>query len=131
MIEINRESATSPLDGVVKQFEQWRATRGKRGPMPDTLRALIKPLETQYSPNEIVKALRINHAQLKNCFGTSNNKSAPQPMTLVECSARITSLLPESQSTTLMFSCKNGKPVTLNGLCGNDIAVVISLLIGG
>ncbi len=130
MTAINYEFTTSPLDEVVKQFETWRITRGKRGPIPDTLRALVKPLETQYSPNTIVKALRINHAQLKICFGISNDKPALQPMTLVECSAQMAPPVSEPLITTLIFSCKNGRPVTLNGLCSNDIAAVISLLIG-
>lgn len=57
MTVINPIFTASPLDEAIKQFEHWRATRGKRGPIPDELRALIKPLETQYSQNKIVKSL--------------------------------------------------------------------------
>lgn len=131
MTVINHIFTASPLDEVVNQFEHWRATRGKRGPIPDTLRALVKPLETQYSPNNIVKALRINHAQLKSCFSLLNDKPIQQPMTLVECHAHTALPITEPQSATLIFSCRNGRPVTLNGLRGNDIVVAISSLMRG
>jgi hypothetical protein len=120
---------TDLLDNVVKEFEKWRATRNKRGPIPDVLRALIKPLEGHYSLNKIVKALHINHQQLKSFFGLPIKASIKKPMTLIECSTQAVSSLPKSQGGTLTFSCKNGRSVTINGLHGNDIAIAISSLI--
>jgi hypothetical protein len=131
MTVINHMFTENPLEKVVSQFEHWRATRCKRGPIPDELRALIKPLETQYSPNKIVKALRINHAQLKSCFSSFNNKPASQPMTLIECLTHTALPTPSPQGATLTFSCRNGRPVTLNGLASNDIAAAITSLVRG
>jgi hypothetical protein len=121
--------ATDLLDNVVREFEKWRTTRDKRGPIPDTLRALVKRLEGKYSRNNIVKALSINHQQLKNCFGLSNQEPA---ITLIECLNTIQTAPPltlKAEGATLIFNCKNGKSVTLNGLYGNDIAIAISSLI--
>jgi hypothetical protein len=120
------------LDNVVKEFEKWRTTRDKRGPIPDTLRALIKSLEGKYSPNNIVKALGINHQQLKNCFSLSNQEPLKKPIRLVECLNTTQTAPPltlKSHGATLIFNCKNGKSVTLNGLYGNDIAIAISSLV--
>jgi len=123
---------TNLLDNVVKEFKKWRTTRDKRGPIPDTLRALIKPLEGKYSPNNIVKALGINHQQLKNCFSLSKQEPVKKPITLVECLNTTQTASPstlKSQGATLIFNCKNGKSVTLNGLYGNDIAIAIASLL--
>jgi hypothetical protein len=122
-------NATDPLDNVAKEFEKWRAIRDKRGPVPNALRTLVKPLEGQYSPNKIVKALHINHQQLKNFFGLSNQESKQKPMTLIECSPHTVSPISKSQGVTLIFSCRNGQSVTINGLHGDDIAIAISSLI--
>lgn len=131
MTVINHIFTENPLEEVVRQFEHWRATRCKRGPIPDELRVLINPLTTQYTPNKIAKALRINHGQLKSYCSLLNNKPMSQPMTLIECLPR--SVLPtqKAQGATLIFSCKNGRPVTLNGLTSNDIAVAITSLVRG
>ena len=131
MTVINHMFTENPLEEVVSQFEHWRATRCKRGPIPDELRALIKPLETQYSPNKIVKALRINHGQLKSYCSSLNNKPKSQPMTLIECLPRTVLPTQEAQGATLIFSCKNGRPVTLNGLASNAIAAAITSLVRG
>jgi len=122
-------NATDLLDNVVKEFEKWRVTRNKRGPIPDALRTLIKPLEGQYSPNKIVKALHINHQQLRACFGSSIQAPIKNPMTLIECSTHTVSPISNSRGVTLTFSCRNGQSVTINGLHGNDIAIAISSLI--
>src|SRR5579871_6393281 len=114
-------NATDLLDNVVKEFEKWRVTRNKRGPIPDALRTLIKPLEGQYSPNKIVKALHINHQQLRTCFGLSIQTPIKKPMTLIECSTRTVSPISNSQGVTLTFTRRNGQSVTINGLHGNDI----------
>ena len=102
MTVINHMFTENPLEEVVSQFEHWRATRCKRGPIPDELRALIKPLETQYSPNKIVKALRINHGQLKSYCSSLNNKPKSQPMTLIECLPR--TVLPTQEAQGAFFS---------------------------
>jgi hypothetical protein len=126
-------NTTDPLDDVIKEFEKWRTMRGKRGPIPDSLRALVKPLEGQYSPNRIVKALHINHEQLKSFFGLSHQESKQKPkqksMTLIECSVPTVSSISKSQGATLIFNCRNGQAVTINGLHGSDIEIAISSLI--
>lgn len=122
-------NTTDLLDNVVKEFEKWRTTRNKRGPIPDALRKLMKPLEGQYSPNKIVKALHINHQQLKNCFDLSIQTSIKKPTTFIECSTRTVSSLPKSQGVTLIFNCKNNRSVTINGLQGHDLEIAISSLI--
>ena len=70
-------TSTSQLEAVVNQFEHWRATRSKRGRIPDALWALVAPLMQQYSHNEIASALRLNHAQMKERVLQVSNKSCP------------------------------------------------------
>src|ERR1700733_15176691 len=53
------------LEDVAQRFEQWRTTRVKRSKIPTELWALVAPLMNQYGHNKIAKALRVNHAQLK------------------------------------------------------------------
>jgi len=65
MNQNNIGTASSALQAVVYQFENWRATRGKRGRILDALWALVAPLMEKYSHNEIASALRLNHGQLK------------------------------------------------------------------
>jgi hypothetical protein len=130
MTIINHTITESPLDEVVMKFDQWRATREKRGPIPDELWALVSPLEKKYSLSKMTQALRLNSTQLKQ--GLSSVKtSPPQAMTIVECSMSPILPIQEHHSATLIFSCKNGRPVTLNGLRGNDIAAAITSLVRG
>ena len=131
MSVINHIFTENPLEAVVSQFEHWRATRYKRGPIPDELRALINPLTTQYTPNKIAKALRINHGQLKSYCSSLNNKPESKAMTLIECLPHTGLPTQEPQGPTLIFSCRNGRPVTLNGLASNDIAAAIASLVRG
>lgn len=119
-----------PLDEVAKQFEQWRATRGKKGPIPDAFWTLVSPLVKQYNPSKIAQALGVNCHRLRQGLSTVP-PSLTQSMTLVECSPHPVLPIPECQGVTLAFSCKNGRPVTLNGLQGTDISAAIASLVRG
>lgn len=131
MSVINHPFNANLLNTAVQQFEQWRATRGKRGPIPDRLKKLIPPLDGLYGHNEIAKALRINHGQVKTYLSLYTKEPTPPSMTLVECLVPPILSTPETQSATLTFSCKNGRPATIKGLRGTDIATAISTLVGG
>ena len=78
-------SPITPLESVVRQFEHWRETRGKRGRIPEALWALVPPLMEQYGHNEIASALRINHAQLKQRALYPLSANQQKPALFVEC----------------------------------------------
>ncbi|EKD73769.1 MAG: hypothetical protein ACD_45C00191G0001 [uncultured bacterium] len=117
-----------PLEAVVRQFEHWRATRDKRGRIPDALWALVAPLMDQYSYNEIASALKINHTQLKKHALPFLSQTSKKSATFVE--------YPSPLQTTLMdgciveFTCKNGSSVKISGLTATQLQPLVSVLLG-
>lgn len=120
--------SSTPLETVVHHFEHWRATRGKRGRIPNELWTLVAPLMEQYNHNEIASALRLNHAQLKDrilpFLSKASQKSAmfveyplPSPVSLIE-------------SCIVEFTCKNGSAVKISGLTATQLQPLVSVLLG-
>ncbi len=115
------------LESVKEKFEHWRATREKRGRIPDALWELVIPLAHQYSYTEIASALSVNHSQLKEHLQQS--LSAQKAMTpFVECPLPIRA--PETLISTLEFFCKNGSSVKISGMTTAEMLPVVSLLMG-
>ena|SRR3990167_6286307 len=117
-------TSTSQLEAVVNQFEHWRATRSKRGRIPDALWALVAPLMEQYSRNEIASALRLNHAQMKERISQVSNKST----TFVEypMPAPTSSM----ESCVVELTCRNGSTVKISGLTAVQLQPLISVFVG-
>jgi hypothetical protein len=60
------ESLTPSLEEIRDQFETWRHTRQKRGPIPDRLWEAAVGLSGNYTILQISKALRLNYTDLKH-----------------------------------------------------------------
>ena len=131
MINQHNINTTTPLqlEAVVSQFEHWRATRGKRGRTPDALWALVAPLMDQYSHNEIVTALKVNHAQMKKRVSPFLSQSPDQSATFVEypLPSPISSSM---ESCIVEFTCKNGSAVKISGLTAMQLQPLVSVLLG-
>lgn len=128
MINQNNSNTTSTtqLEAVVSQFEHWRATRGKRGRIPDSLWSLVAPLMEQYNHNEIASALRLNHAQMKERVLPFLSQVPHKSSTFVEYP------LPSSiESCVVEFTCKNGSVVKISGLTAMQLQPLVSVLLGG
>jgi len=52
------------LDQVATAFDLWRATRSKRGPIPNELITQTLGLMDRYSKTEITRRLGINHGMM-------------------------------------------------------------------
>jgi len=60
------ESICQPtFEEVIKQFEDWRKTRKKRGPIPELLWEAALRLTEKYSIHEITKTLHLNYQKFK------------------------------------------------------------------
>jgi hypothetical protein len=130
MINQNHIATTSPatLESVVHQFEHWRATRGKRGKIPDALWALVAPLMGQYSHNEIVAALRLNHAQMKERILPFLPQMPDKSATFLEYP--LPSPTSSIESCVVEFTCKNGSAVKISGLTAMQLQPLVSVLLG-
>ncbi len=53
------------LEEVQERFREWRASRDKRGRIPDALWQAAATLYPAYSLHQIAKALHLNHTKLK------------------------------------------------------------------
>ena len=60
------ESLPPRLEEIRDQFETWRRTRQKRGPIPDRLWEAAVGLSGNYTILQISKALRLNYTDLKH-----------------------------------------------------------------
>jgi hypothetical protein len=121
-----KNTKIEPLADAVKQFEHWRTTRTKRGTIPTELLELAKSLKTQYGITKIAHALKINCTQLKNHLSSTAVLSEP----FIECPVQSPLTLVSTQGISLSFHCKNGLPVTFNGLQASDIASIIAIFMG-
>lgn len=111
-----------PLADAIKQFEHWRASRTKHGPIPTELLALAKSLKTQYRTTQIAQALKINGTRLKEGGAKTPVPSVP----FLECSMQS----PLTSGISLSFHSKKGLPITLNGLQARDIPILITAFLG-
>lgn len=123
-------SKLSSLEEVAQQFKQWRATRVKRGRIPNDLWALVAPLMNQYGHNKIVSALKINHAQLKEHTLPFLANPQQKQTTFVECPLPITPMF-STENCTMEITCKNGSTVKINGLTSMQIQSLLPSLMGG
>ena len=60
------ESLEPTLEEIHDQFETWRQTRQKRGPIPEPLWEAAVGLSKNHSIFEISKVLRLNYTDLKH-----------------------------------------------------------------
>jgi hypothetical protein len=130
MINQDSNNTTSPLqlESVVNQFEHWRATRGRRGRIPDSLWSSVALLMNQYSHNEIASALRLNHAQMKARVLPFLSQVSHTSATFVEYP--LPSPISSVGSCMMEFTCKNGFGVKISGLTATQIQPLISVLLG-
>lgn len=120
--------SSAPLESVVHQFEHWRATRGKRGRIPDALWALVAPLMEQYSHSEITSALKLNYGQLKERVLPFLSQAPLKSTTFVEYS--LPSLTSSIENCIVEFTGKNGSAVKISGLTATQLQPLISVLLG-
>lgn len=127
MLPVTSPSLTT-LESVKQKFDHWRATRGKRGRIPDTLWELVAPLMHQYRHTEISSALSLNHSQLKKQLqqiSSISNEVTP----FVECS--LPDHAPEIANSVLEFISKNGTSVKISGITTAEMTPIVSILIRG
>jgi len=130
MNQNNSDTPSSPqLEEVVSQFEHWRATRGKRGRIPDALWALVAPLMGQYNHNEIAAALKLNHAQMKERVLPFLSQVPQTSATFVEYP--LPSPASSLESCIVEFTCKNGYAVKISGVTAMQLQPLVSVLLGG
>jgi hypothetical protein len=58
------------LSGVKKDFDHWRATREKRGKIPDLLDNKVKALLDYYPSTKISRTLGVNPSLIASNFRT-------------------------------------------------------------
>ncbi|HEX4044131.1 MAG TPA: hypothetical protein VHZ76_00515 [Gammaproteobacteria bacterium] len=130
MMNQNNSDTVSPLplEAVVSQFEHWRATRGKRGRIPNALWSLVAPLMDQYNHNEIVTALRLNYAQMKERVLPFLSQVPDKSATFVEYP--LPSPSSAIESCIVEFTCRNGSAVKIRGLTATQLQPLVSMLLG-
>lgn len=123
----NKDPSIS-LESVVQQFKQWRATREKRGKIPDALWALVIPLMGQYSRSKISTALRVSHDQLKqHTLSLLPTQQQKQSATFVEYPLLMPAV---AGNCVIEFVCENGLPIKISGLHPSQINPILSMLRG-
>lgn len=58
-------STADQLDIVKQAFQEWRNSRTKKGPIPDYLWRMVKPLMNEYPVSMVSRSLGLSHSQLK------------------------------------------------------------------
>jgi hypothetical protein len=117
------------LKYALDQFTQWRATRIKRGKMPEELKALLPPLLKTHKMGRLSKILRIDHNTLKHLGQiyrpeSKHSKIRPKLGMFTEC------ILPavSAEGCRLEFSRPNGQPVKISGLTTESLRSLVTLL---
>ena len=119
------------MQSAINAFEQWRATRNRREPIPDHLWLLVEPLTKHYNLSQISKNLHLNSAQIKANL-TRFSISEENVPELVECTQQFSLLsAPNNKSNeySIEFNCKHASSVKLSGLNISELKQMVSLLI--
>lgn len=123
-------SSVSSLEAVTQQFEHWRATRTKRGRIPNELWALTAPLLSKYGHNEIASSLKMNHMQLRAGVLPFLTQTQQPSTTFVECALPV-SAIPLTGNCIVEFAYKNGPTVKISGLTDAQLQPLFSALLRG
>jgi len=128
----NKKSIIDPLEAATKQFNDWRATREKKGAIPKNLWELAFSLTAQYGFTTIVKKLRLNGSDFKNRLKSGVIVKKTKAIQLIDCSHQMPEAINLFEKTpgSIEFTCKNASIVKLNGLSSVEIQNVVRLLIG-
>ena len=120
----------SLMQSAINAFAEWRTTRKGKGPTPEHLWLLVKPLTKHYSLSQITKNLNLNIAQLRAKLDnlSTSEENIPQ---LVECSQQFSQLTASNKMSecSIEFDCKHASSVKLSGLNINELKQMVSLLI--
>lgn len=120
-------SSPTTLELVKEKFAHWRATREKRGRIPEALWELVVPLAHQYTNTEISSVLKLNHSQLikqLQQFPSSQKEVTP----FVDCSLAMRA--PETSNPILEFIFKNDTSVKISGITTAEMMPILSILMG-
>lgn len=127
-------SANNTIEAVTQQFDYWRTSREKRGPIPERLWALAVSLATQYGFSRIVKELKLCSSTFRHRLSSAVMVKIKQAnsVQLIECQNPMLPkpMQPFAQSRSVEFTCKNSSLVKLTGLSISDIQLVITQLMG-
>jgi hypothetical protein len=127
----NNKSIVDPLEAAAKQFDSWRATRGKRGPIPEQLWELAVSLIDQYSFTTIIRKLRLSGRAFKKRLKPEFAAKKTKTMKFIDFSHQVSKTINPFETTcSIEFTCKNASDVKLTGLSSAEIQNVISLLLG-
>ena len=127
-----KKSIIDPLEAAAKQFDDWRKTREKRGPIPEELWALAVSLTAQYGFTKIIKKLRLGGLDFKKRLKPELIVKKSKAIQLIDCSHQVPEAINSFKKTPCLieFTCKNASVVKLNGLSSIEIQNVVHLLIG-
>ena len=123
MVLITTSSQQVDLEAVRTQFEDWRQSRDKRSPIPESLWKAAASLYPAYSLNRISKSLRLNHTQLKHYV----KWPSPEPsMAVAEQFINLGIAAPACQCTVEMRH-PDGKCMSVQGLNSRDLINIARL----
>ena len=121
------------MQSAINAFEEWRATRKSREPIPAHLWLFVEPLTQHFSLSQITKNLHLNTSQIKTKLSKLPPSETNVPE-LVECTQQFSMLSAshdEANEYGIEFNCKHASSVKLSGLNISELKQVVSLLISG
>ena len=89
---------TNSLDDVKSHFDHWRATRTKRGKIPDYLWEKVKSLIGRYSLTTITESLSINTNQMRK------HVDLGETVNFIEVSSNTATLPPSNDQPTIAIN---------------------------
>jgi len=113
MYAVERKESVPTLEGVGRQFEQWRRSKGRRDRIPRELWAAAVSLSGRHSAHQIARYLRLNPTDLKD--HSRKKKKGPGahgPRGFVELG-----LLPAPGERTVEMLCLRGSGLDVAELC--------------
>jgi hypothetical protein len=123
MVLITTSSQQVDLEAVRTQFEDWRQSRDKRSPIPESLWKAAASLSPASSLTRISKSLRLNHTQLKHFV----KALSPEPsMAVAEHFINLGIATPASQCMVEMRH-PDGKCMSVQGLNSRDLINIARL----
>jgi hypothetical protein len=123
-----RKKPALTLGFVKSKFDHWRATRNRKGKIPDELLEYAKQLYPQYTCGKLCDVLKLSHRDFKSKL-MSTVLPTRKPPSFAEC------VLPaffdeDKKEGALEFIRKDGSVLKLNGFSAQNLLPVVSLFVG-
>ncbi len=128
-----KKQTEKSLKKVQKQFEEWRAIKKVREPIPEKLWEAVEKLLESYKKTEVVRGLGLNHTALLNRLKRKKRgkTSNPEKYNFIEVDINNEPFLSCETNCEFTLEDVNGRKLEVRGVKVREVIIIVREIWGG